>query len=640
MPAGSCAPTSWPSPTENGTPVQDVLVPDASRRTTALNAYVSGFGSTRRIVVFDTVLDQLPDDEIESIAAHELGHVATKDVLTGRCSGPWAQRLGSRRWAGCWPRPAAAPRRRRGPRRPQSRAARALHGRRRHPAGTPLENLVSATWRRADVHALDLTRDPEAFIEMQRRPGPHQPQRPGPAGRLAVVLRIAPPTAAKRVAFAETGRSWSAGEPHPRRHQRLPPRQGGIQTFVAGAPGAPAAGHPRRARLRFAGLGRARRRAPYPVVPPADEHAAPHTGDGRPGRRPGSPVRLRQRVLRGGGPAGADGAGPAAAGCRHLVGATTTATRPAGRRCPAPGSCSSASPGTLDVVTYISEYTRDRLTPALAGGPGWRSCHRASTSTGSPGRRRRRRPEAATTWATRRSWSACPGWSPARGRTCSSRLAAGAARGPGGAAAACRRRPGRALAAPGGGRPGVCATLSSSPVRWTPPSCPGTTPRATSSPCPAAPAGAGLDVEGLGMVFLEAAACGRPVGRHVGWRSGDGPGGGHRPRRGPAVPGGRGDDARRPARRPGAPGRWAGGPRLGGAALVLGDDRDAFAALLGGGARPDRPVAAAGNGLSPISPAVEASTSASNSFMTTERLSFRLGVSIPLSSVKSWCRAP
>ena len=59
----------------NGTPVQDVLVADASRRTTALNAYVSGFGATRRIVVYDTVLEQLPDDEVESIVAHELGHV-------------------------------------------------------------------------------------------------------------------------------------------------------------------------------------------------------------------------------------------------------------------------------------------------------------------------------------------------------------------------------------------------------------------------------------------------------------------------------------------------------------------------------------------------------------------------------------
>ena len=71
---------------ESGVPVQDVLVSDASRRTTALNAYVSGFGATRRIVVYDTVLAQLPDDEVESIVAHELGHVVNGDVLTGTVS--------------------------------------------------------------------------------------------------------------------------------------------------------------------------------------------------------------------------------------------------------------------------------------------------------------------------------------------------------------------------------------------------------------------------------------------------------------------------------------------------------------------------------------------------------------------------
>ena len=63
---------------------------DASRRTTALNAYVSGFGSTRRIVVYDTVLDRLTDPEVESITAHELGHVANDDVLTGTLIGAGA----------------------------------------------------------------------------------------------------------------------------------------------------------------------------------------------------------------------------------------------------------------------------------------------------------------------------------------------------------------------------------------------------------------------------------------------------------------------------------------------------------------------------------------------------------------------
>jgi STE24 endopeptidase len=41
---------------KDGLPVKDVLVADASRRTTRLNAYVSGFGSTRRIVVYDTTV--------------------------------------------------------------------------------------------------------------------------------------------------------------------------------------------------------------------------------------------------------------------------------------------------------------------------------------------------------------------------------------------------------------------------------------------------------------------------------------------------------------------------------------------------------------------------------------------------------
>ena len=43
---------------EEGVSVDEVLVADASRRTTALNTYVSGLGSTRRIVVYDTLLER------------------------------------------------------------------------------------------------------------------------------------------------------------------------------------------------------------------------------------------------------------------------------------------------------------------------------------------------------------------------------------------------------------------------------------------------------------------------------------------------------------------------------------------------------------------------------------------------------
>jgi STE24 endopeptidase len=65
----------------SGIQVEDILVADASRRTTALNAYVSGFAGTRRVVVYDTMVARVPEDQIAMVTAHELGHVAHHDVL-------------------------------------------------------------------------------------------------------------------------------------------------------------------------------------------------------------------------------------------------------------------------------------------------------------------------------------------------------------------------------------------------------------------------------------------------------------------------------------------------------------------------------------------------------------------------------
>ncbi|MGD9956495.1 MAG: M48 family metalloprotease, partial [Candidatus Nanopelagicales bacterium] len=75
-------------------PVRDVLVADASRRTTALNAYVSGLGPTRRIVVHDTLVDRGADDEAAAVVAHELGHVVAHDVRTGTLLGAVGAALG------------------------------------------------------------------------------------------------------------------------------------------------------------------------------------------------------------------------------------------------------------------------------------------------------------------------------------------------------------------------------------------------------------------------------------------------------------------------------------------------------------------------------------------------------------------
>jgi STE24 endopeptidase len=63
-------------------------VADASRRTTRVNAYVSGLGRTRRVVVYDTLLASAAGpagaaDEVALVAAHELAHVRHRDVLWG-----------------------------------------------------------------------------------------------------------------------------------------------------------------------------------------------------------------------------------------------------------------------------------------------------------------------------------------------------------------------------------------------------------------------------------------------------------------------------------------------------------------------------------------------------------------------------
>ncbi len=57
-----------------GIPVEQVLVADASRRTVKANAYVTGFGRTKRIVLYDTLLKRSSADEVEAVLAHEMGH--------------------------------------------------------------------------------------------------------------------------------------------------------------------------------------------------------------------------------------------------------------------------------------------------------------------------------------------------------------------------------------------------------------------------------------------------------------------------------------------------------------------------------------------------------------------------------------
>lgn len=63
-----------------------LLVADASRRTTRQNAYVSGLAGTRRIVLFDTLLER-PPEEVALIVAHEVAHERNHDLLRGVLAG-------------------------------------------------------------------------------------------------------------------------------------------------------------------------------------------------------------------------------------------------------------------------------------------------------------------------------------------------------------------------------------------------------------------------------------------------------------------------------------------------------------------------------------------------------------------------
>ncbi|NRQ37824.1 M48 family metalloprotease [Nonomuraea sp. NN258] len=196
----------------DGVPVDDVLVADASRRTTALNAYVSGFGATRRIVVYDTLL-KAPQREIELVVAHELGHAKYRDVLNGTLIGGLGAAFGAillfllfgalRRRAGITsigdPRAVGL--------------IIGLLGLAGLVSG-PGENVISRhVEARADAHALDLTRDPAMFVAMQKRLATTNISDLSPDA-VEYVLYVSHPSSPERIAMA---RAWAKlnGVPEP-----------------------------------------------------------------------------------------------------------------------------------------------------------------------------------------------------------------------------------------------------------------------------------------------------------------------------------------------------------------------------------------------------------------------------------------
>ncbi|TGE38465.1 M48 family peptidase [Desulfosporosinus fructosivorans] len=66
-----------------GIQVDEVLVMDASRRTTMANAYFMGLGTTKQIVIYDNLLENYPLDEVEAVLAHEMGHWQKGHIIQG-----------------------------------------------------------------------------------------------------------------------------------------------------------------------------------------------------------------------------------------------------------------------------------------------------------------------------------------------------------------------------------------------------------------------------------------------------------------------------------------------------------------------------------------------------------------------------
>ncbi|MDP9471215.1 MAG: M48 family metallopeptidase [Chloroflexota bacterium] len=63
-----------------GVPIADVYRMDMSRQTQKANAFFTGLGNTKRIVLGDTMIDQFTPEEIEGVVAHELGHQVHGDI--------------------------------------------------------------------------------------------------------------------------------------------------------------------------------------------------------------------------------------------------------------------------------------------------------------------------------------------------------------------------------------------------------------------------------------------------------------------------------------------------------------------------------------------------------------------------------
>jgi STE24 endopeptidase len=174
-----------------GVSVGQVYEVDASRRTTATNAYVTGLGHTKRVVLYDNLVKDFTPAQTRLVVAHELGHVHYSDVPRGlifvAIVAPFSmfaaalltERLtrGRAELGTAGALPAAV-------------LSIALVG---IPVSTISNQLSRRIEARADTFALDVTHEPKPYIEMERKLALQNLSDPKPPGWISWLLGTHPP---------------------------------------------------------------------------------------------------------------------------------------------------------------------------------------------------------------------------------------------------------------------------------------------------------------------------------------------------------------------------------------------------------------------------------------------------------------